>query len=380
MSKLERRSASMSLSNMLGIPASRISPESAMRLTSVFACVRVLAETIAGLPLQLFRKTSIGKDIANDHYLFPILHDSPNDIQTAFEFRETIIGHLCLRGNAYVYKEVTSSGKVKSLFPLNPARMRAEVTSMGMKYTYTDTNGKVEYIPSEYIWHVRGFGTDGYIGLSPIAMAEKSIDIGLSAENMEEKFLSNYGRMGNAIKYPGRLNPQQRQDLLESWKKNITGDNAYSLSLLEGGAEFQNVGISNTDAQFMELRNFQVEDIARVFRVPCILIGHSNNTSTYASAEQFMLSFITHTILPYCVRIEQSISKNLISLSERGTIYPQHNLEGLIRGNIESRYRAYAIGVAGTWLSPNEVRAREDMNPRDGGDMYQNPNITIKGA
>ena len=345
-----------------------------MQSSAVYACVKVLSETIASLPLMVYkRKKDGGKEVATDHELYFLLHDMPNPFQTSFEFREMGVGHLSLRGNYYAFKEMTLGGEITKLWPLHPANMEVRKSKNSIIYAYHNPDtSKVEELPMEFVWHIRGLSSDGLVGLSPISLAREAIGIHLSQEEYSARLYSNFPRMGGAIKYPGTLTKEQADAIKEQFIASQTGDEAFKPAVLSGGLEWTAVGMNNVDAQFLESMNFSVEDIARIFRVPTVLIQHPDKTSTYASAEQFFLSFVTHTIRPWVVRIEQSINRCIFSERDRKKYFAEFKLDGLLRGDLESRYKAYAIGINTGWLCPNDVRELENLNRRedDEGDKF----------
>jgi HK97 family phage portal protein len=372
-----------------------VTADNALQASAVYACVKVLAETIASLPLVIYRKRPDGgKDIATDHYLYPILHDSPNSFQTAIEFRECQVGHVCLRGNTYG-QIVRFGGKVEGILPLNPSRMDIKVVNGKILYYYTPESGASVIFEEDGVWHIRNFpvsnslsgsAPEGLVGLSPISAARQSVGLQLAGEKYQAKVFANASRPSGALKFP--VGKTLKEDALKRLKQSIadatTGDNAHGLLVLEDGLEWQQMGISNQDAQFLELRNFQIADIARIYRVPLVLIGGAgqfDKTATYASAEQFFISFATYTIRPWCVRIEQSANKYLLTEEDRRAGYfVEHNMSGLLRGDTQARYAAYSIARQGAWMSANEIRALENMNPIPGGNEYTNPNINPNPA
>ncbi len=359
-----------------------VTPDNALNSTIVFACVRVLAETIAALPLNVYRKRANGTiDIAEDHPLQVLLHDLPNDEQTSFEMREMAMGHLNLRGNFFALKEYDGSGRINRLVPLHPGRMlvyrdpsRVDPPNVNtVAYQYTFEDGKTQLFRSDEIWHQRGLSTDGLVGVSPISLAREAIGISLGAEDYGARFFSNDATPGGILEYPGALKDDAADRLRRQWQDALTGENRRKVTVLEKGLKWIQVGLSNEDSQFLQTRQFQIEDISRIFRVPPVLIGHSDKASTYASAEQFFLSFVTHTVLPWCVRIEQSANRALLSEKDRRKYFIKHKIDGLLRGDISSRYNSYAVGRQWGWLSVNDIRGLENMNPIDGGDIYMTP-------
>lgn len=357
-----------------------VTPETAMKLSAVYACIRVIAEAIASIPLQLYKKSKDGKELAESHDLYYLLHDQPNPMQTSFEFREMITAHLLLRGNAFVYKEKTDVS-INALYPLNPAKMIVERDNYTTRYRYTDEQGRQYIYPQEYIWHIPGMSFDGIIGISPISYARDVIGLGLSADQYASKVYANYARMGVVLTYPGKLSPEAELSLKDSVSEAYSGQNAYKTMILQGGLGIEKVGMTNDEAQFIEQKAMSIEEIARIFKVPSILIGHPDKAATYASVEQQMLSFITHTIRPWTSRIEQSITKSLLQGREQKKYYAEFNLNDFVRGDISTRYSAYAAGRQWGWLSINDIRKLENMNSiEEGGDDYLYPlNMTIVG-
>lgn len=360
-----------------------VTPQSALQTSTVFACVRVISETIASLPLKIYRKQDGGtkKEMPN-HSLSDLLNRSgPTPWLTAPEFWEMQCGHNALRGNAYSYKVRDGNGRYLGFVPLDPSKIQVDVQinnfqspKIMYKYTPGGANKPVD-IPFSDIWHLKGISSDGFVGLSPVSLAREAIGLTQAAESHGSVYFKNGARASGVAQYPGKLKEESYERFKNSIQESIGGDNKFKALVLEMGATWTQLGLSNEDSQFLETRQFQVEDIARMFRVPAILIGHPDKSSTYASAEQFMISFVTHTIRPWLVRLEKSISKHLLG-DEKQNYFAEFNVDGLLRGDTKSRYEAYASAIQNTWMSPNEVRQFENMDPRDGGDEYVNPNIT----
>ena len=362
-----------------------ITQQSALSTSAVFACVRVLSESIASLPLKIYRKTDGGtKKEAVNHPIAKLLNtDGPTPWLTAPEFWEMQAGHNALRGNAYSYKVRNGAGAYIGFVPLNPANIQIDVklddfSEPKILYKYTvEGRGQPVDIPAADIWHLKGISSDGFVGLSPLTLAREAIGLSLAAESHGSVYFKNGAKPSGVVSYPGKLKETAYLRFKESIQEAISGDNKFKALLLEEGASWAQVGMSNENSQFLETRQFQVEDIARMFRVPNILIGHPDKTSTYASAEQFMISFVTHTLRPWLVRLEKSITKHLLA-DDRQNYFAEFKIDGLLRGDVKSRYEAYALAIQNTWMSTNEVRALENMNPREGGDVYENPNIQVK--
>jgi HK97 family phage portal protein len=353
-----------------------------MRISTVYACVKVIAETIASLPLFLYkRRPDGGKEPAIDHYLFPIIHDRISSELTNYEFFEMALSFLCLNGNSVGWKQMSASGQLQEIMPLAWQRVQIERKEGRLLYRYNPpANSKIQkqlILTDKDVWHARNLTTDadGFIGLSPIAQAREAIGMAMAAEEYGAKFFANDAAPSGILKLPGTLKEDAQKRLKASWNEKQTGDNRFKVAVLEGGVEWQQVSISNNDAQFLETRNFQVEEICRIFRVPSVLVQHPDKTMTYASAEQFMIAFQVHCIRPWCVRLESSLERSLLNDKERRKYFIEFNIDGLVRGDIKQRYEAYGMAKQNKIMTTNEIRALENMNPLAGGDILENPNI-----
>lgn len=369
-------------------PASgaNVNSDSALKVSAVYACVKVISEAIASLPLMLYERVGEGKKPATGHYLFPLLHNAPNSYMTSFEWRECLMAHELLRGNSYHLKRETPTGKIVELIPLNPAKMEPEVIKGKIFYNYKWEDAKQEVFPQEKIWHVKnmpithsysGDMPEGVVGLSPISVAKESIGMAMSADEYGGRYFSNNASIGLALKFPqgSRLTDQAKAYLEASLASYGKIENKFKSIILEDGADLAKIGMSNEDSQFLQSRQFQVEDIARIYRVPPVLIGHPTNTMTYASAEQLFLSFATYTIRPWCVRLEQSMNRYLLSQKDQGRYFFEFKMDGLLRGDLAGRYSAYSQARQWGWMNVDEIRALENMNPLpDGkGEIYMQP-------
>jgi len=371
------------LTDSLARAGADVTGDGAMRQTAVFACVRVLSETIASLPLILYKRgEGDSKEPARDHYLYSMLHDTPNNFQTALEFFEMAVGHICLRGNAYSFLERDGRNQILRIVPFHPDRITPKMMDASkqiLAYEYTDDIGKRTLYDAEDIWHLKGLSSDGFVGISPVEMARRAIYLASVAEDHGATYFANGARASGIAKLPGILKADAKLRLQESLQKAMSGDNKFKVVVFEQGLDWTQLSLTNEDSQYLETRAFQVEEIARIFRVPAILIGHPDKSSTYASAEQFMMSFVVHTLRPWLVRIEQSINKFLLTDQERKSYFARFKLDALLRGDIVSRYAAYAVARQNKWMSANEIRALEEMNPIPGGDVYENPAIDMTG-
>lgn len=347
-----------------------VTPDRALQASAVYACVRVLAETIASLPLHVYKRLDRGKEKAVDHYLYSILHDAPNPEMTSFEFRETMMGHLCLRGNAYAEKVYDRAGRIKELWPLNPDRVTVtrDKTTKQLVYTVTipDEARKAE-LGSDRILHIRGLSGDGIIGYSPVRLARESIGLSLATEEYGARFFGNGSRPGGVLEHPGKLGTEARKNLKTSWEEMHKGlEQSHRIAILEEGLKWHQIGIAPEEAQFLETRKFQLNDIARIFRVPPHLIGDLER-STFSNIEHSSIDFVVHTIRPWLVRWEQALKLRLIREREGDQIYfAEFLVDGLLRGDVQSRYNAYAVGRQNGWLSADDIRELENMNPLPG--------------
>lgn len=364
---------------------SPVSGDAALYSVPVYACVRILSETIASLPLLLYRRLPTGgKERTTNHELARLLHDQPNPDMSAFELREALVGHLCLWGNAYAEIQRDKRGRIEAIWPLRPDKMRVIRTpEIGLVYVYTLPDGTPKPFPGRQIWHIRGMSSNGVTGYSPIDLAAQSIGLYKQTETYGAKFFANDSRPGGVLQTSKALTPEAAERLKEGWDAAHRGSsNAWRVAVLEEGMSWQQVGIPPQNAQFLETRKFQITEIARLFRVPPHMLADLER-ATFSNIEHQAIEFVTHTIRPWLVRIEQSIMRALIAEDEQDTVFAEHLIDGLLRGDIASRYAAYSTGRQGGWLSVDEIREKENMNPLpDGaGQEYLTPlNMTPSGG
>ena len=349
-----------------------VTPSSAVQVSAVYACVRVIAETIASLPLHVYEATDTGSRKAPEHPLYRLLHDEPNAEMTSFVWRETMLSHLLLWGNAYCQIIRTGRNKIDSIYPLVPDQMEVDRDSRGsLTYTYTTREGKTYALKPEDVLHIPGLGFDGVVGYSPIALEKSSIGLGIAAEEYGSKFFSNGARPSGILVHPNTV--KDPSALRASWNAAFTGSaNAGKVAVLEENMHFEPLTMPNNEAQFLETRKFQVNEICRIFRVPPHMIGDLDR-ATFSNIEHQSISFAVHTIRPWLVRIEQAMNRALFADSEKGRFYVQFNLDGLMRGDYKSRMEGYAIARQNGWMSANDIRELENLNPlsdEDGGNVY----------
>ena len=358
----------------------RVNERSAMQMTAVYSCVRILAEAVAGLPLHLYRyKEDGGKEKAIDHPLYLLLHDEPNPEMSSFVFRETLMTHLLLWGNAYAQIIRNGKGEVIALYPLMPDRMTVDRDRDGkLYYEYTfstddapTVKGTVVRLKPSDVLHIPGLGFDGLVGYSPIAMAKNAIGMAIACEEYGAKFFANGAAPGGVLEHPGTIKDPQR--VRESWQSTFGGSgNANKIAVLEEGMKYTPIGISPEQAQFLETRKFQINEIARIFRVPPHMVGDLEKSS-FSNIEQQSLEFVKYTLEPWLVRWEQSIQRTLFSPEEKKRYFAKFNVEGLLRGDYASRMSGYATARQNGWMSANDIRELENMDripAEEGGDLY----------
>lgn len=353
-----------------------VDQQTSLQQSAVFACVRVLAETEAMLPLILYKRLPRGKERATNHRLYPILHDLPNPEMTSMELRETLMGHVGLWGNGYAEIEYAQGGWIKGLWPLRPDKMKIIRRAGQLLYIYQMPGGSdVPYVelPKARIFHIRGLGFDGLVGYDPIGQARNAIGLALAAEEFGARLFGNGTQLGVTYEHPGKLSEEAYTRLQKSIEKRHSGlTNAHRLMILEEGMKASQVGIQPDNAQFLETRKFQNEEIARFYRMQQHKIGLLEN-ATFSNIEHQGIEFVTDTMQPWLTRWEQAIYRDLLTPTERADYYAEHLVDALLRGDTVSRYEAYNIGRNGGWLSANDIRERENMNPVDGGDVYLVP-------
>ena len=365
----------------------RVNERSAMQMTAVYSCVRILAEAVAGLPLHLYRyKEDGGKEKALDHPLYLLLHDEPNPEMSSFVFRETLMTHLLLWGNAYAQIIRNGRGEVMALYPLMPDRMAVDRNDKGqLYYEYTTSaddapisKGSIVRLKPSDVLHIPGLGFDGLVGYSPIAMAKNAIGLAIATEEYGSKFFANGAQPSGVLEHPGTIKDPQR--VRDSWMSQFGGSaNSNKIAVLEEGLKYTPISISPEQAQFLETRKFQINEIARIFRVPPHMVGDLEKSS-FSNIEQQSLEFVKYTLEPWLVRWEQSIQRTLFSADEKKRYFVRFNVEGLLRGDYASRMNGYAVGRQNGWMSANDIRELENLDripAEEGGDLYLiNGNMT----
>ena len=381
--KPENKAADAGYSFLFGRTTSgkSVNERTAMQTTAVYACVRILSEAIASLPLHIYQyKEGGGKELVYDHPLYRILHDAPNSEMTSFVFRETLMSHLLIWGNAYAQIVRDGAGRVLGLYLLLPDKMNVERGDDGKIYyvysRYSDENPAIKkygdiVLSQDEVLHIPGLGFDGLIGYSPIAMAKNAVGMTLACEEYGASFFANGANPGGVLEHPGVLKDPGK--VRESWNAVYQGtNNAHKVAVLEEGMKYQQIGIPPEEAQFLETRKFQIDEIARLYRIPPHMVGDLEKSS-FSNIEQQSLEFVKYTLDPWVIRIEQSLQKDLLLPSEKEKYFIRFNVNGLLRGDYQSRMTGYATGRQNGWLSANDIREMEDMNPlsdEEGGNKY----------
>jgi len=356
----------------------------AMQTTAVYSCVRILSEALASLPLHVYRYTSTGKERVYDHSLYHILHDEPNSEMTSFVFRETLMSHLLIWGNAYAQIIRDGAGRVVALYPLLPNKMEVWRDKNGeLYYTYSRTSDEnyrdgPAVLRRQDVLHIPGLGFDGLLGYSPIAMAKNAVGMTIACEEYGASFFANGANPGGVLEHPGVLKDPKK--VRDSWNDVYRGsNNAHKVAVLEEGMKYQQIGIPPEEAQFLETRKFQINEIARLYRIPPHMVGDLEKSS-FSNIEQQSLEFVKYTLDPWVIRWEQALQRSLFLPREKTEYFIKLNVDGLLRGDYQSRMNGYAIGRQNGWLSSNDIRLLEDLNPildEEGGNLYLiNGNMT----
>jgi len=358
-----------STNSSAGIP---VNETTAMRVSAFFAAVRVLTESVASLPLELYRRLPDGgkyREVKDRRYR--LLHTQPNSWQTSFEFREMLTYHVIMRGNGYAYISRGRDGQVRELIPMHPDKTLVEQDRLyRLKYTYSPKDASPVDLDQSEVLHIRGLSIDGFTGVSLLTWAREVIGGALGQQEHGNRLWKNGANPGIALKHPGKLNDEAYRRLKESWDANYSGaSNSAKTAIIEEGMSIERIAMTSEDAQFIESRKFSRSEIAGVTRVPPHMIGDLER-ATFSNIEHQDLAFVKHSLRPWLVRWEQAILRDLIRQPD---LIAEFNIDGLARGDLKSRYEAYAIGRNWGWLSVNDIREKENMNPVEEGDEYLRP-------
>lgn len=353
-----------------------VSPDSAMRYSTVLICTRVLAESVASLPCILYkRRKDGGKDRATDHPLYTVLHDKANGWNTAFEYFEGTMCNLASRGNGYSYVDRNSKGQTVGLIPLNPDGVEITQDSSWLpKYTATMPDNVRTKLSRLEMHHITGPLPRGYKGRSIITLAREAIGLGIATEQFGSALFENGARPSGVLKHPKALLAPAQERLKSQFAQRFSGiENAHKPLILEEGMEWVPLSINPDDAQFLETRKFQRSEIAGIFRVPAHFVNDLEK-ATFSNIEHQSLDFVMHSLRPWLKRIEQAINRDLLTDAERSEYFVEFLIDALLQGDFETRMNGYALQIQNHISVPNEIRARENMNPIAGGDSFVETN------
>jgi len=346
----------------------RITEASAKQVATVLACVGVIGRNLGMMPCKIYTEAPDGsKRMVDHHPLYDVLYSRPNDQQTAFEFKQMMQGHLELRGNAYAEILPGPRGAVDQLIPMHPDRVRVErIKSTGrLLYRYNDPlTGTTRTLAQEEVFKLRNFSDDGSVGQSTIGMACDTFGIALAQQDYSARFLKNDARPPFVFEGTNFKTKEDEKKFRENWQKGQTGSERGKAGILPVGITIKELGIKPIDQQLLDARKFSRIEICSIFGVPPHLIGETEKTATYASVEQFNIMYAVHCILPRLVLWEQAIQRDLLTSTR---YFAKFSMAALLRGDTASRFAAYHTAIGDGWLSQDETRALEDMNPIPGG-------------
>ena len=350
------------------LSASAVTPTSAQGVSAVYGAVQAISETVASLPLHLYKRNGDDREKATAHPLFAVLHDMANPEMTALECREYLQACVLLRGNAFARIVRRWDGQVSELWPINPDSMQVRRTSSGLIYEYTK-DGVLTRLLSHEVLHLRHrLGDDGILGVSPIQAARGVVELAQAEADHGVNTFRNGAKLLGVLKVPGQLKPEQRTAIASSWaSQHGGGSNAGRTAILESGVEFSPLSMTLEDASWLEARRFSVEEIARLFRVPLAML-QSSNAANYSNSVEAARHFVTITLKRHLVMWEQAISATLLTDAGRRIYYAQHSVEGMLRGDATNRAAFYASGIDAGWLLPSEARKLEDLPSVEGID------------
>lgn len=347
-----------------------------LKVTAVLAGFTILCEDTASLPLIMYRRLTRGKERATNHPYYSLLHDTPNAAMTSMSFRELWTAHMLGWGNFYAQMIWDDRGAVREMWPLNPARMEVFIDQGQRRYLYQNDAGNKVAFRQEDIFHIPAFGFDGVKGYSRISLSKNAIGLSIAAEEYGSRYFANDARPGVVIMAPAgkKMTDPARKNLIDSWNATYGNGGNNKTALLEEGLTIETIGVPANDAQFLETRQFQIAEIARIFRIPPHMLGDVTNSTSWGSGiEQQEMGYLSHTLRPWLVRPEQQLSHDLLLSTERPVYFFEHLTEAMLRADVQARYTAYATAINNGFMSPNEAREKENLNPYTGGDTYRFP-------
>lgn len=353
-----------------------VTPDTALTFSAVYAAHKIIAESVAMLPLQLFRRLKRGKEPAKDKKLYNVLHDVANPEMDSYLVRETMTAHLAGWGRAHAKIEYDANGEITALYPIPPNRVevKRDPKTLNLQFEINLPDGGKKTYDQWQMLYLRGMSPDGITAYSPIKLARQGIGLALAAEAYGGSFFGNGAVPQGVIMHPAKMSEPAYNRLMESWEGRHSGiGNANKVAILEENAKYEKIGVPPDDAQFLESRTFQVQEIARWYRIPSMMLNMDGANSTYASVEAYGLQFVIYTLYPWLVRWEKGISHQLLLENERKKFFAEHLMSAILRGDTQSRYQAYATARQWGWFSVNDIRELENINPIEGGDVYLTP-------
>lgn len=360
-----------------------VDPSRASGIAVAHACIAIVSQNLAAMPLNLYRRsTNGGRDRATDHPLYSVLHDMANPTMTAFEAREMLLASLMVAGNAFARLEWNGRGQVTALYPLDAGNVAVERLESGrLRYRVSSPNGGVRIYLQEEMLHLRyRIGRDGVMGLSPVQIARETFNLALTQQETAGKTAGKSFRPEGALVFPNSLSHAQRDQLLEGLEKKVNSKlGSAGILVLDGGTEWKSFSFSSKDAEFLDSRKLTNLDICRIWGVPPTVAGITDN-ATYSNSDQESRALVVRCLAPMAKRIEQAMNAALLTVESRKSLFVEHDLAGLLRGDMKARYESYRIGREWGWLSPNEIRGWENMPEIEDGDEYLSPlNMTVVG-
>jgi HK97 family phage portal protein len=367
---LERRSAADDpyWANFAALRGHAVTPRSAEGVSAVYACVAAISETVASLPLHLYRRSGDdGRERAADHPLYRVLHEAPNPQQSALEFREQMQAAVLLRGNAYAEIVRGWDGQVRQLLPLPPERVQVlKLDSGRLAYDVTDDRGQRRRLLQDEVFHLRHRSHDGTLGVSPIAAGRQVVELAIAERDHGLGTFANATKLSGVLTFQARLSGEQRRALAESWaSQHAGGPNAGRTAILEEGVEFKPMSMTLEDAEWIAARQFSVEEVCRLFRVPPVIVGDLRH-GNYSNSVELARQFVTLTLSRHLQMWEQTIGRSLLTEAGRRVYFAEHSVEGLLRGDASNRAGFYQRALADGWMTVDEVRRLENLPPLGG--------------
>lgn len=359
-----------------GTTGAFVDPQRASGLATAGACISIISQALAAVPLNVYRRAANGgRERATDHPLYGVLHDMPNAAMTAFEARETLLASLLMTGNAYAALEWNARGQVTALRPLDPGSVTVERLESGrLRYRLTSRSGSVRVLLQDEVLHLRyRLARDGVMGLSPIQLARETFNLALTQQDTAAGLAAKGNRPSGALVFPNMLGGDKKDLALDKLKAKIEANTVTSnVLVLDGGAEWKSFSMTARDAEFLESRKLTNLDICRIWGVPPTVAGILDH-GTYSNVEAESRALVVRCLAPMAKRIEQAMNAALLPTGSRKALFVEHDLAGLLRGDMKARYESYRIGRQWGWLSPNEIRGWENMPEIEGGDEYLSP-------